>query len=215
MPVDGKKVLITGATGGIGRTTAHALVEQGAHVVVVGRNEERGKQVVEELGHLGSGRISFIAADLSAQSEVRRLAREVVSTFERLDVLINNVGGYTSTRKETVDGIEWILATTHLKSIPVDVRTVASAQDQRTIPRHQRDEQLPQIGTCQLERHSRENTISRLALIQSGQIVQRRDVTWAQQQTLSVRCDGQYRRPGVRRHRHGAQSQCPFSDHGL
>jgi NAD(P)-dependent dehydrogenase (short-subunit alcohol dehydrogenase family) len=115
-PMQGKTVLVTGGTGGIGRATAEALAGLGARVAIVGRDRARAVRAAEEIG--GSvGRddaVDAFAADLSAQSEVRRLAEEVLAAYPRLDVLVNNVGGYWAHRHVTADGLEHTFALNHL-----------------------------------------------------------------------------------------------------
>jgi len=112
----GRTVLVTGGTGGIGRATAEALAGLGARVAIVGRDGARAVRAAEEIG--GSvgrdGAVYAFAADLSAQSEVRRLAEEVLAAYPRLDVLVNNVGGYWAHRHTTADGLEHTFALNHL-----------------------------------------------------------------------------------------------------
>ena len=111
----GKTVLITGGTSGIGKATAAALAAMGANVVVVGRNPERGGAAVEEIkAQSHSGSVELMLADLSVQSEVRRLAEEFLGRHDRLDMLANNAGLVQSKRTETPDGIETTLAINHL-----------------------------------------------------------------------------------------------------
>ncbi len=139
--MDGRVVLITGGTGGIGKATATALAAMGAEVVVTGRNPEKGEKAVGEIRETsGNANVSLLLADLAVQAEVRRLAQEFKERHDRLDVLINNAGGVFGRREETPDGIEWTLAVNHLapflltnllldllkKSAPSRVVTVSS-----------------------------------------------------------------------------------------
>ena len=111
----GRTVLVTGGTDGIGRATALALASAGAAVTVVGRDPARTGSVVEELRReSGNPQVEGIAADLSSQAEVRRVAAEIVATRPRLDVLVNNVGGFWATRHTTADGLERTFALNHL-----------------------------------------------------------------------------------------------------
>ena len=113
--MEGKVVLITGGTSGIGMAAATALAAMGAEVVVTGRNEERGEAAVAEIrGSSGNERVSLVFADLAVQAEVRGLAEEFRERYERLDVLVNNAGLVQSRRTETPDGIELTLAVNHL-----------------------------------------------------------------------------------------------------
>jgi retinol dehydrogenase 14 len=110
----GKTVLVTGGTSGIGRATAMGLAAAGAHLAITGRDLERAGEAAREIRGAGGGRVDVFVADLSSQSEVRRLADEVLQRTSRIDVLINNVGGYWNTRHVTVDGIERTFALNHL-----------------------------------------------------------------------------------------------------
>jgi NAD(P)-dependent dehydrogenase (short-subunit alcohol dehydrogenase family) len=111
----GKTVLITGGTSGIGKAAAVALAAMNANVVIVGRNPERGEAAVEEVrARSHSESVELLLADLSVQSEVRRLAEEFQERHDRLDVLANNAGLVQSKRTETPDGIETTLAINHL-----------------------------------------------------------------------------------------------------
>jgi NAD(P)-dependent dehydrogenase (short-subunit alcohol dehydrogenase family) len=113
--MDGKVVLITGGTSGIGRATATALAAMGAEVVVSGRSRQRGEAAVEEMRDTsGNEKISLMLADLAVQAEVRGLAEEFRKRYDRLDVLVNNAGIIQSKRTETPDSIELTLAVNHL-----------------------------------------------------------------------------------------------------
>jgi retinol dehydrogenase-12 len=113
--MSGKACLITGGTGGIGLVTARELARRGAHVMIVGRSREAGAAAVAEIERAGAGgKIEFVAADLSRQSEVCRLAALAADRFGRLDVLINNAGGMFRRRTLSADGIEMTFALNHL-----------------------------------------------------------------------------------------------------
>jgi retinol dehydrogenase-14 len=113
-PMAGRTVLVTGGTGGIGRATATGLATMGAHVAITGRDRERTEGAAREIGAAGGAQVDVFVADLSSQTEVRRLADEVLQTYPRIDVLINNVGGYWNTRHVTPDGFEHTFALNHL-----------------------------------------------------------------------------------------------------
>jgi retinol dehydrogenase 14 len=110
----GKTVLVTGATSGIGKATALGLATMGAHLAITGRDRERTEGAAREIRAAGGGQVDVFVADLSSQSEVRRLAEEVLRSLPRLDVLVNNVGGYWNTRHVTADGLERTFALNHL-----------------------------------------------------------------------------------------------------
>src|SRR5437879_5841315 len=84
-------VLITGALTGIGRATALAFVHEGASVVVSGRHDEAGHELVTELHNLGA-QAEYWCAEVRHEDDVRSLIDHTVSRFGRLDVAINNAG---------------------------------------------------------------------------------------------------------------------------
>jgi NAD(P)-dependent dehydrogenase (short-subunit alcohol dehydrogenase family) len=110
----GKTVLVTGGTAGIGKATALGLATMGAHVAIVGRQRGRIEYTAAEIAAAGGGQVDAFVADLSSQAEVRRMAAEVLQRLPRIDVLVNNVGGYWNTRQLTVDGLERTFALNHL-----------------------------------------------------------------------------------------------------
>ena len=110
----GRTVLVTGGTGGIGRATALGLAAMGAQVAITGRDGARTESAAREVRTAGSGQVDAFVADLSSQEEVRRLAADVLRRLSRVDVLVNNVGGYWNTRHLTADGLERTFAVNHL-----------------------------------------------------------------------------------------------------
>jgi NAD(P)-dependent dehydrogenase (short-subunit alcohol dehydrogenase family) len=114
-PMTGKTVLITGGTGGIGKAAAIGLASMGARVGITGRDRARAEQAATAIGaESGNPEVDVFVADLSSQAEVRRMAGEVLATYSRLDVLVNNVGGFWAHRHTTVDGLEHTFALNHL-----------------------------------------------------------------------------------------------------
>ncbi len=111
----GKIVLITGGTSGIGRETAVGLAKMGAHIVVTGRDQQRGETGVADIkARSGNQNIDLMLADFASFAEIRQFASDFQAQYDRLDVLINNVGLVPQTRYETVDGIESTLAVNYL-----------------------------------------------------------------------------------------------------
>jgi NAD(P)-dependent dehydrogenase (short-subunit alcohol dehydrogenase family) len=114
-PMRGKVVLVTGATSGIGAATVRELARQGAAVVAVARNPGRAAALVDRIQAETPGAAAeTLLADLSAQADVRRLARQFKERHERLDVLINNAGAIFFRRQESADGVERTFALNHL-----------------------------------------------------------------------------------------------------
>jgi NAD(P)-dependent dehydrogenase (short-subunit alcohol dehydrogenase family) len=102
--LSGKTALVTGSTDGVGRLVARKLGQAGARVLVHGRDAERGAGVVADI-EASAGAADFLAADLSALAEVRRLADAAQATVDRLDILINNAGiGTAGPRQTSAEG---------------------------------------------------------------------------------------------------------------
>jgi len=114
-PMHGKVCIVTGAASGIGAVTAHALAQQGATVIIVDRDAEKGVITANRIQQqVGNAAVEFMAADLSAQQEIRRVVQQFKSRYQRLDVLVNNAGAIFPQRRETVDGIEMTFALNYL-----------------------------------------------------------------------------------------------------
>lgn len=113
--MQGKTVLITGGTNGIGLETARALAKRGAYVVIVGRNQQKTDSVVADLRETtGSTKIDGLLADLSLMREVNALAETVLNRYDRLDVLVNNAGAIYYSRLVTDEGLEATFALNHM-----------------------------------------------------------------------------------------------------
>jgi retinol dehydrogenase-14 len=115
LPMAGKVVLITGGTGGIGKATAIGLATMGARVGITGRDLDRAEQAAADIRAASrNSAVDAFGADMSSQAEVRRLAIAVLDAYPRLDVLVNNVGGFWAHRHPTADGLEHTFALNHL-----------------------------------------------------------------------------------------------------
>jgi len=113
--MNGKVCLVTGATDGIGKVSARVLAELGAKVIIVGRNPEKSAIVLAELRSIsGNENIDLLMADLAVMQEVRDLAEQVISRYDRIDVLLNNAGGYFTKHEITSDGLEMTFALNHM-----------------------------------------------------------------------------------------------------
>jgi len=102
-----KTIIITGATSGIGRLAAFLLAEKNHSLVLVGRNEKKLKETIEELkSKFNNARIKSITGDLSVKKDLNRIVKDINSRVKQVDVLLNNAGVYTTRREVTVDGFE-------------------------------------------------------------------------------------------------------------
>jgi NAD(P)-dependent dehydrogenase (short-subunit alcohol dehydrogenase family) len=117
MGMQGKTILITGSTDGVGRRVAERLAEKGVTMLVHGRDAARGEQVLAALREAGAT-AKFYQADMSSLAEVRKLAAAVQKDHAKIDVLVNNAGigtgGGSSTRQESQDGYELRFAVNYL-----------------------------------------------------------------------------------------------------
>jgi NAD(P)-dependent dehydrogenase (short-subunit alcohol dehydrogenase family) len=146
--MNGKTVLVTGATSGIGEATAARLAAMGAHVVLVSRTAVRGEKArARILGPHPGASLDLLVADLSTTAAVRALADQFRAKYTRLDVLVNNAGLITSRRRVTPEGLEVQFAVNHLAyflltgllldllraSAPARVVNVASSSQSRGV----------------------------------------------------------------------------------
>ncbi len=113
--MQGKVVVITGGTSGIGEIAAEKLAAMGARIVLVARDRERGEAVLKRLRELGPGVAHGVHyADLSSLAEMKRVTAEIAAAEPRVDILINNAGAMFSKRHVTKDGFELTFALNHL-----------------------------------------------------------------------------------------------------
>src|SRR5438876_2932218 len=117
MKLDGKTVLVTGSTDGVGRHVASKLAAAGAEVLIHGRDGERAKLLIDEISRQG-GAARFYQADLSSLAGARQLADAVLRDHQRLDVFISNAGigsaSPGSKRQTSADGHELRFAVNYL-----------------------------------------------------------------------------------------------------
>jgi NAD(P)-dependent dehydrogenase (short-subunit alcohol dehydrogenase family) len=118
MNVDGKVVLITGSTDGVGRYVAGRLAASGAKVLIHGRDATRAKTLIDEIKRKVHGEAVFYQADLSSLGDAQRLAETVLAENDRLDIFISNAGIGSRTqgaeRRTSADGHELRFAVNYL-----------------------------------------------------------------------------------------------------
>lgn len=119
-----RTIVITGATGGIGRATARALAAKGHRLLLVGRSPERLERTIAELNRVPGGRgdVEGMQADLSLMGDVARLADRLKERLDRLDVLINNAGAFILRRRVTAEGFPYTFALNHLAYFHLTLR---------------------------------------------------------------------------------------------
>jgi NAD(P)-dependent dehydrogenase (short-subunit alcohol dehydrogenase family) len=108
MRLEDKVALVTGGTSGIGRATALLFAEEGAKVAITGRNEARGRSVVEEIEKAG-GRAVFLRSDVRFAADCQRAVEETLHAFGGLDILFNNAGVYYPNTVPDSSEEEWDL----------------------------------------------------------------------------------------------------------
>lgn len=111
----GKLCVVTGANSGIGKETALGLANAGAHVVMMCRNEQRGKKAQRQIKQRsGNERVDLLLVDFASQDSIHQVAAEFKARYSRLDVLVNNAGALFMSRQKSADGIEKTFAVNHL-----------------------------------------------------------------------------------------------------
>src|SRR5580658_2110652 len=115
MNMQGKVVVITGATSGIGSVAAETLAGMGARIVLVARDRARAEAELARLREKAPGAAHQVHyADLSRIPDMQRVAGEIAAAEPRIDVLINNAGALFGSRILTPDGLEMTFATNHM-----------------------------------------------------------------------------------------------------
>ena len=113
MDINGKHIVITGATAGIGQSSARTLAEQGAQLTLLCRNLDKGAAVASEIVAAGGSEPRLIEMDMASLDSVREAAQAVLALQQPIDILLNNAGVVNTARKVTVDGYEETLAVNH------------------------------------------------------------------------------------------------------
>ena len=109
--LEGRVIVVTGATSGLGRAAAEQLARDGATVIAVGRNPDKTARVAADLREVtGGSSVSTVVADMGEYDSVRRAAAEILGEHARLDVLIHNAGALTHQRIDAPDGTEATVA---------------------------------------------------------------------------------------------------------
>jgi len=114
--LDGKTCIVTGATSGVGYAAAKRIAESCGDLVLVCRNREKATSVKTEIETENGVNVDLVFADFSDLDQVRRAGAEILDSFPRIDVLVNNAGMHNTGRKLNKDGIEMVFCVNHLAS---------------------------------------------------------------------------------------------------
>ena len=101
MEFKNKIAVVTGATSGIGETTARMLLEKGAHVLGLGRNREKGRELEKTEG------FTFYAADFCDSAQIEKACRQILREYPRIDILVNSAGISTEGTVESLSLDQW------------------------------------------------------------------------------------------------------------
>ncbi len=113
--MQGKTIVATGATSGIGEAAVVALAGMGARIVLIARDEARAKATMQKLEEKAPGLVHRLhLADLSSMAETRKAGEAIAASESRIDVLINNAGALFSSRRVTPEGLELTFALNHM-----------------------------------------------------------------------------------------------------
>lgn len=115
-PIDGKTVVITGATSGVGLEALKKIILNDVHVFLVARNINKAKDLINSLNKHNNTKIDIIESDFSLLSDVRKAAEEIKDKTTRIDILINCAGLHSTKRILTKEGHETVFAVNHLAS---------------------------------------------------------------------------------------------------
>jgi len=143
--IESKTVLVTGSTDGIGKETAKSLAQEGATVLLHGRNKEKGANVLAAMKkETVNEKLAFYPGDFAFFADISAMAKTIIRDQPRLDILINNAGNFFNQYQTNEDGIEMTFAVNHLgpmlltlllvdlikQSQPARIITIASSAHQ-------------------------------------------------------------------------------------
>jgi NAD(P)-dependent dehydrogenase (short-subunit alcohol dehydrogenase family) len=110
--LDGKRIVLTGGTSGIGKAAAFKLAEKKAFLTIIARNRAKAEQIQQEIvKKTGNPHIDFLIADLSLMQDIRKVSETLKASKKSIDILINNAGALFNERKQTPEGLEQTFAT--------------------------------------------------------------------------------------------------------
>ena len=116
--LEGKTVIVTGASSGMGAAAALAFAREGAHLVLAARREQEGERVAAAARQLGAKAV-FVRADVTIEDDIRKIVRTTIDSFGRLDIAFNNAGtegAAAELAEQTADNYDLVM-TTNVKSV--------------------------------------------------------------------------------------------------
>ncbi len=114
-PIAGKTCMVTGANGGIGKEISLCLAAAGAELILICRDQARGRTVLDEVkGITGKGKAELLICDLSSMESIRTLAKEFAQSHDHLNLLVNTAAVFVRKRVVTKEGYELMFATNYL-----------------------------------------------------------------------------------------------------
>ena len=138
MSMQGKVVVITGANTGVGLETAVGVAAQGATTVLACRNQAKAEAAEHEVTQrTWNDDVHTVSLDLADLASVRKAADEILTRWDRLDVLDNNAGGTWSERQETAQGLEYTMGVCHIAHFYLTTPPARPSADDGAVPRHQ------------------------------------------------------------------------------
>lgn len=117
---DGKLVVITGATSGIGLETAKKYASMGANLLCINRNSEKSEALKREIEENYKVKCDYIIADLSKLEDIHRSAKTLLELDKRIDILIHNAGIFLTRREITSDGLEKVFVVNYISSFVIN-----------------------------------------------------------------------------------------------
>ncbi len=115
-----KTIIVTGATGGIGKAVVLALAKQGHDFIIQGRNNEKGLSLVEQVSKINGSTCHFIQSDVSTIPAIKDLAEKIKKLTNKIDILIHSAGTLYSKRKETNEGLDEVFVVNYLCKFMLD-----------------------------------------------------------------------------------------------
>ena len=129
---EGKLVVISGATSGIGKVTAHKYAQMGANLLCVNRNKEKSESLCKEITSKYGVSCAYKIADLSILDDIHRVGKELAALETPIDVLIHNAGVYLTEKELTVDGLDKVFVVHYLSSFIINYLLIEKLRKQNS-----------------------------------------------------------------------------------